>query len=163
MDPYSICRFAGCMSAKFLFAAYQAALQAAALAKEFGASRTVFIPETGEVDARGLLIRSPESLRTLFATAMAKSSQRPRVRCCGDTLLNALTSCLICTCCCFLRTTFLHKPQLFLNVANSHTFSAEHTMDNHKKHLRYLLDRLAGWPSRVCSHWWQGWQGWNSS
>ena len=37
----------------------------AALSQGLGASRTVFIPKTGEVNAVGLLIRSPESLRPL--------------------------------------------------------------------------------------------------
>ena len=37
----------------------------AALPQGLDASRTVFIPKTGEVNALGLLIRSPESLRPL--------------------------------------------------------------------------------------------------
>ena len=53
--PYSVYSCAGCLGAKFL--------QIAALPWEFGANRPVFIPKTGEVNAQGLLIRSPESLR----------------------------------------------------------------------------------------------------
>ena len=40
-------------------------LQGAALPAGFGASRTVFIPTSHEIDAKGLIIRSPETLRPL--------------------------------------------------------------------------------------------------
>ena len=45
------------LAATFLFAAYQACLQGAVLPSVFGASRTVFIPKSTEVDAQGLVIR----------------------------------------------------------------------------------------------------------
>ena len=57
-------RCAGCIGAQFLFAAYQATVQAAALSQGFGAGPAVF-PKSGEVNAQGLLIRSPGSLRPL--------------------------------------------------------------------------------------------------
>ena len=63
--PNSVCRGAGGSGAKFLFAAYQATLQGEALPYGFGASRTVFVPETSDINDQGLLIRSPESLRRL--------------------------------------------------------------------------------------------------
>ena len=63
--PCSVCRSAGGIGAKFLFAAYLAILQRSALPAGLRASRTVFIPKSSEVDAQGLLVRLPESLRPL--------------------------------------------------------------------------------------------------
>ena len=88
---YSMYRCAGCIGAKFLFAAYQSTVQAAALPPQgFGACRTVFIPESGEVNAQGLLIRSPGSLRPLtlcncdckiLTAAMCSGLRRYSVEC----------------------------------------------------------------------------------
>ena len=50
----------------------------------FGASRTVVIPGTGEVNAQGLLVRSPESLRRL-------TQCNCDCRVYGDTLLSVFT------------------------------------------------------------------------
>ena len=63
--PYSVYRSAGGIGAQFLFAAYQVCLQGAALPAGFGASRTVFILMSTEVDSWGLIIRSPETLPPL--------------------------------------------------------------------------------------------------
>ena len=51
--------------AKFLFAAYDVFLRVTAPRAGFGASRTVFIPKSRDVNAQGLLIRTPEALRLL--------------------------------------------------------------------------------------------------
>ena len=62
------------------FAAYQAILQGSALPAAFGASRTVFIPKSSAVDAQGLIVRSPESLRPLtLCTCALQGSYRCHV------------------------------------------------------------------------------------
>ena len=61
--PYSVHRCAGKYGSKFLFVANR--VKESAPPAGFGANRTVLIPETDEVHAEGLLIRSPESLRPL--------------------------------------------------------------------------------------------------
>ena len=55
----------------------------------FGASRKVVIPETGVVNAQGLLIRSPESLRRLTQCNCDFEILAASVY--GDTLLSAFT------------------------------------------------------------------------
>ena len=63
--PYSVYRSVGGIRAKFLFAAHEAILRGPAPPAGFGASRTVFIPKTCDVNAQSLLIRTPEALRRL--------------------------------------------------------------------------------------------------
>ena len=65
MDYHSVYRSAGSISAKYLFAGCEALLQGTAPQAGFGAPRTVFIPKSGDTNARGLLIRTLEGLRPL--------------------------------------------------------------------------------------------------
>ena len=63
--PYGVYRCAGGLGSKFLFRAYQAILEGRNILDCFAESRTVFIPETSDIDDLGRIIRSPETLRPL--------------------------------------------------------------------------------------------------
>ena len=63
--PFSVYRSALGIGAKFPFAAYDVFLRVTAHPAGFGASRTVIIPKRCDVNAQGLLIRTPEALRLL--------------------------------------------------------------------------------------------------
>ena len=72
--PYNVYCAAGGIGAKFLFAAYPATFHETALPEGFGASTTVFVPKSSDVNAQGHLIRSPDS-------AMCSGLRRYSIEC----------------------------------------------------------------------------------
>ena len=66
--PYGVYRCAGGLGSKFLFNAYKAVLEGSAIPDCFAESRTVFIPETSDIDdLRAIVIAN--SLLLLFVEA----------------------------------------------------------------------------------------------
>ena len=64
--PYGVYRCAGGLGSKFLFNSCKAVLEGSSIPDFFFAeSRTVFIPETSDIDDHGIIIRSPDALRPL--------------------------------------------------------------------------------------------------
>ena len=63
--PYGVYRCAGGLGSKFLFDACKAVLEGSTIPDCFAQGRTVFIPETSDIDDHGTIIRSPDALRPL--------------------------------------------------------------------------------------------------
>ena len=63
--PKSICRCGGVLGSQFLFNAYKHVLEGGAIPAQFAASRTVFIPNSSDVDNNGLIVRLPNAPRPL--------------------------------------------------------------------------------------------------
>ena len=76
--PCTIYRGAGGLGSQFLFDAYKRVLEGGVVPAHFGASRTVVIPKSSDVDDNGLMVKSPEELRSLTLCEIVIARFLPR-------------------------------------------------------------------------------------
>ena len=84
--PYGLYRCAGGLGSQFLYNPYKHVIEGGPVLAQFAASRTVFIPNSSDVDNNGRIVRSPEALRPLTlcdydCTAICRALQWYTMRC----------------------------------------------------------------------------------